>query len=117
MADRLTVVFDDAELYRRLKVRAAEEGVAMKRIIEDAVAAYLGSAETGSPPARFAPALDWEAWDELQAQLDAIDEEPSPDASDIKHQLYGAPRRRLTPRGWALIAEDQAEYDVGPPRG
>ena len=48
MADRLTVVFDDPELYRRLKVRAAEEGVAMKSIIEDAVAAYLGSAEGGS---------------------------------------------------------------------
>jgi hypothetical protein len=117
MADRLTVVFDDPELYRRLKVRAAEEGVAMKRIIEDAVAAYLGSAETSSAPVHFAPALDWEAWDELQARLDAIDEEPTPDASDVKHQLYGAPRRRLTPWGWAMIAEDQAEYDAGPPHG
>jgi hypothetical protein len=115
LVDRLTVVFDDPELYRRLKIRAAEEGVAMKRIIEEAVAAYLGDAASGAGVAT-APALDWEAWDELQARLDAIAEEPAPDASDVKHQLYGAPRRRLTPRGWSLVAEDQAEYDAGEPR-
>jgi hypothetical protein len=115
LADRLTVVFDDPELYRRLKVRAAEEGVAMKRIIEEAVAAYLGNAAPGTGGSH-APVLDWEAWDELQARLDAIAEEPAPDASDVKYQLYGASRRRLTPQGWSLVAEELAEYDASEPR-
>jgi hypothetical protein len=115
VVDRLTVVFDDPELYRKLKMRAAEEGVAMKRIIEAAVGAYLGDALSRAH-ADTPPALDWEAWDELQARLDAIAEEPALDASDVKHQLYGATRRRLTARGWSLVAEDQAEYGASEPR-
>lgn len=115
MPDRLTVVFNDPDLYRRLKIRAAEEGVAMKQIIEAAVSAYLEAA----PRSTVTPvpsALDWAAWDEFQARLDAIEEEPAPDASDVKAQLYGLPRRRLTREGWArMVAEEPAVYDAGEP--
>lgn len=111
MADRLTVVFDDPELYRRLKVRAAEEGIPMKQLIQSAVSTYLE--EAAPQTATAARQLDWERWDAFQHQLDAIPEDPTPDASDVKHQLYGTPRRRLGRQGWvALVAEEQAVYDA-----
>lgn len=114
MTDRLTVVFDDPELYRRLKVRAAEEGIPMKQLIQSAVAAYLE--ETAPQPAPAARQLDWQRWDAFQQELDALPEDPAPDASDVKHQLYGTPRRRLGREGWAtMAAEERATYDAGEP--
>ncbi|MDZ7728621.1 MAG: hypothetical protein U5Q44_10760 [Dehalococcoidia bacterium] len=106
----MTIVFEDPELYRRLKVHAAGKGVAMKHVIEAAVAAYLDGAEQGGgAPARRA--LDWGEWDRFQAELDALAEEPgSEDASDIKGQLYAMPRE-LTSEGWRHVAEEQAPYD------
>lgn len=106
----MTVVFEDPELYRRLKVHAAGKGVAMKQVIEAAVAAYLDGAEGAdvTPPRR---ALDWSEWDRFQTELDALAEEPgSEDASDIKRQLYAMPRE-LTSEGWRHVAEEQAPYD------
>lgn len=116
MAERLTVVFDNPELYRELKVFAAERGVPMKQIIEEALTAHLRAParEEGSDESRGARVLDWDQWDSFQAQLDAIAEEPGlDDASDIKHQLYGAAPRELTERGWRYAAEEPAQYDAG----
>lgn len=110
------MVFDNPELYRELKVFAAERGVPMKQVIEEALTAHLRG------PAREARidapggtrVLDWDQWDSFQAQLDAIAEEPGlDDASDIKHQLYGSPPRELTERGWRYAAEEPAQYDAG----
>jgi hypothetical protein len=113
MSARLTVVFDEPELYRRLKVQAAQEGIPMKSIIQAAVAEYLERAGAGDAAPAEARPLDWERWDQFQAELDAIADEPgSEDASDIKHQLYGQPRRELSPQGWRYVAEEEAEYDA-----
>jgi hypothetical protein len=125
MAERLTVVFDDPDLYRKLKVRAAEEGIAMKRIVEDALSRYLEGASPVAAPKGTSRYVDWDSWDALQAELDALPEEVTPDASDIKRQLYGAPPRELGEYGWKTaddegggqpvplrgVAEDSAPYD------
>lgn len=128
MAERLTVVFDNPELYRKLKVRAAEEGIAMKRIIEDALAQYLEGGRPTAAPQAAARMVDWDSWDAFQAELDALPEEVTPGASDIKHQLYGAPPRELGEHGWKTssysyedderepttlrgVAEDSLPYD------
>lgn len=126
MAERLTVVFDDPDLYRKLKVRAAEEGIAMKRIIEDALAQYLDGAHPTAAPKDTPRYVDWASWDAFQAELDSLPEEVTPGASDIKHQLYGAAPRELGEHGWKTagfayddgepipfrgVAEDSAPYD------
>lgn len=115
MAERLTVVFDNPDVYRDLKVFAARRGVPMKQVIEEALTAYLrAAAEPAAEPAGARRLLDWEQWDSFQAELDAIAEEPGlEDASDIKHQLYGAPPRELTEHGWRYAAEEPAPYDAG----
>lgn len=115
MSDRLTVVFDDPELYRRLKVHAAAEGIPMKRLIQEAIRAHLDAAGSGTAAATAGPsAVDWAEWDRMQQELDAIEETPSPDASDVKSQLYGQRRRRLERDGWATIAaEERVQYDAG----
>lgn len=118
-AQRLTVVFDDPEIYRRLKVHAAEKGVAMKEVIEAALSTYLdreAGEATPTPPGETARTLDWAEWDRLQSELDAIADEPgSEDASDIKGQLYAMPRE-LTTEGWRRVAEEAAPYDGQPAR-
>jgi hypothetical protein len=103
----LTVVFDDAELYRRLKVRAAERGVPMKRLIEEAVRGYLGPA----PEAELKP-IDWDAFDNWMKEVEEADADAGDvlDLSDIKRHLYGYPGpadHRLA------LAEERAPYDAG----
>jgi hypothetical protein len=101
----MTVVFDDVALYRRLKVAAAERSVPVKRIIEDAVANYLG------PEAPEAKAFDWEAFQRWQAEghvlFESLPDDGVHDYSDVKKHLYGRTARR--PLG--KLAEEVTEYD------
>ncbi len=69
MSERLTVVFDDSNLYRRLKVAAAESHVPMKRVVEDAIRAYLG------PEVSAASAFDWDAYDRWQEEVTELNED------------------------------------------
>lgn len=69
MSERLTVVFDDSNLYRRLKIAAAESHVPMKRVVEDAIRAYLG------PETPAAAALDWDAYDRWQEEVAELNQD------------------------------------------
>lgn len=106
MSERMTVVFDDSALFRRLKIAAAERAVPVKRIIEDAVASYLG------PEAAQAKEFDWEAFEHWQAEGDALVESLPDDGvhdySDVKKHLY----ERSSRRPLAKLAEERAEYDA-----
>jgi hypothetical protein len=116
MAERLTVVFEDPELYRELKVFAAEEGIPMKRVIEQALRAFL-ERDDGEEKLVFFPRgpklVDWERWETNQRLLDSLPmpEDIPDDLSDVKHHLYGLPRRELSHDGWRMLAEEPAEYD------
>lgn len=111
MAARLTVVLDDDVLYRQLKVKAAQDGIPMKDLVEAGLRLVLA----GVPPAKSAEpgtAFDWERyesmmrdWDEEEGRMGEDDTPPS-DLSDVKHYLYGrAPRIPVT-----RVAEERAEY-------
>ena len=109
MAARLTVVLDDDEMYRRAKIRAVEEGVPLKVLIEEALRNYLEGAEHRAGPAI---AWDWDEYDRWQEEVEQLGEElgdsvPA-DLSDIKHHLYGAPRRAPV----RLLAEERTPYTV-----
>lgn len=111
MSDRLTVVFDDPRLYRRIKVRAAEDGTAVKELIEAAVVAYLKEKVERAP-------FDFQAFTRWQGEMDAIDranpsgpDEPD-DLSDIKHHLYAYPRRTERAFERQEVAEQPAPYDA-----
>lgn len=69
MSERLTVVFDDSNLYRRLKIAAAEAHVPMKRVVEDAIRAYLGPETPAEAP------LDWAAYDRWQEEVAELNED------------------------------------------
>jgi hypothetical protein len=103
MSARLTVVLDGEDLYRELKVRAAEEGVTLKVLIQRALREYL---QHRPEPKLVTP----EILEEWFAEADAMDRELPPDTpadlSDVKHHLYGWPRRALR------VAEDPADYDA-----
>jgi hypothetical protein len=92
MPERLTVVFDDDMLYRRLKVRAAEESVPIKKLIEDAVREYLGP---GEEPEK---AFDWDAFDRWQSEVETIGRESVP--IPIRPE-------------YAAFAEEKATYNSG----
>ena len=106
MAARLTVVLEDESLYRKLKVRAAEEGVAMKDLIESALKAYI---EPGDGKRARKP-FDWDAFEAFQRHIeerDAKNPDPGPtDLSDIKHHLYGYPKRRFDPAAWEALVDE-----------
>lgn len=114
MPDRLTVVFDDPELYRRLKMFSASEGIAMKRLVEEALTEFLDARMRASEGgARLAPkVLDWEQWEAAGAEFEALAEpgEGPTDLSDIKRHLYHYPQRALTAEGWKSVAEEPAPY-------
>lgn len=118
MSARLTVVLDDEELYRRLKVRAAEDGVAMKELVEAGLRIVLGS-ETDSrgETATGEKAFDWARYESMMEAWEAEDDELGPDAprpinlSDVKHQLYGYPERDAG--GVRRVAEERTPYDAG----
>ena len=102
MTARLTVVFDDEELYRRAKIRAAEEGVPLKRIVEEALSAYIASGS--SHPRRVLTGAEMLAWATEAARYDEDPDGPD-DLSDIKHYLYGYPKKRIQPEEWAAFVE------------
>jgi hypothetical protein len=98
MSDRLTVVFDDSDLYRRLKVFAAERREPLKDIIQAAVEDYLN----GVAPRRTTQerAWDWDEYWKWQEEIDRLGDEMEKagevlptDLSDVKHHLYGRPKR------------------------
>ena len=111
MSARLTVVLDDEDLYRRAKIRAAEEGITLKSIIESALRGFLGESES-TAAADTAPAAiewDWDAYDRWQALVEELDGEIGPgpvDLSNVKQQLYSEPAK---PR-LLMLAEEQAPY-------
>jgi plasmid stability protein len=112
MPARLTVVFEDESLYRKLKVRAAEEGVAMKEIIESALKAYIEQPEGE----RRRKLFDWDAFEEFERHIDEMDAQnphvgPT-DLSDVKHHLYGYPTRSHDEQAWLKLAEERAPYDA-----
>lgn len=112
MSARLTVVLDDEDLYRRLKVRAAEEHVSMKDLVEAGLRKVLEQSPATESGGR---AFDWERYEDLMAQFRAEDEasggrpEYPADLSDVKHHLYGYPK--ASERGSLRVAEEPAEYD------
>jgi hypothetical protein len=114
MSARLTVVLDDEELYRRLKVKAAQDGVPMKDLIERGLHLVLEPAGT---PAVEAKAFDWEEYEAMLERLREGDEAlgieadslPA-DLSDIKRHLYGYSRAGGRPQH--VAAEEPAQYDA-----
>lgn len=113
MSARLTVVLDDEELYRRLKVKAAQDGVPMKDLVEEGLRHVLGEAK----PAREPKYFDWdryealmEEWREEDRRL-GIDETDYPtDLSDVKHYYYGYPK--AAERRALRVAEEKAPYSA-----
>lgn len=114
MSARLTVVLDDEDLYRRLKVKAALDGIPMKELIERGLRLVI---DAGAAPGAETKAFDW---DEYQAMLERLEEqdralglgdEAQPeDLSDIKGHLYGY---RDADRARPHIApEESAPYDA-----
>ncbi len=121
MSSRMTVVFDDPELYRQVKIRAAEEGVPAKNVIERALRDLFererrlrNDISTLLSGARAKP-LDWEAWDAWQAEVERLDRELGPgptDLSNVKKYLYGEESKYADQSGYARVAEERAEFDV-----
>ena len=72
MPERLTVVFEDEGLYRRLKMRAAADGTPIKRLIEEALRDYLGPEESGEKT------FDWDAFDQWQDEVEDLNEAAEP---------------------------------------
>ena len=111
MSARLTVVLDDEELFRRLKVKAAEDGVPMKDLIERAIRLVVGQpirSEGASKP------FDWDAYEAMLKRIDeadqsaGIEESKLPDdLSDIKKHLYGGENARQL-----RVAESRADYSA-----
>ena len=110
--NRLTVVFDDDSLYRRLKVRAAEDGVPMKSLVQQALNALLDRSEDdGAVPPAGEKEWNWKAFDRWQDQVRKEEARVytayPPDLSDVKKFLYGEER----PLPLRMLAEEPAEYD------
>jgi len=120
MPSRMTVVFDDPNLYRQVKIRAAEEGIPAKAVVEHAlkelfereqrlqndISTMLG--RTTAKP------VDWEAWEAWQAEVDRLDRELGPgptDLSNVKKHLYGEESTYADRPGYAQVAEERAEFD------
>lgn len=110
MPNRMTVVFDDPDLYRRVKIRAIEEGVPAKVIIERALRESLGEQlDTGHYP-KFTAAV----WEEWQAESERLEQELGPgptDLSNVKKYLYGEESEFAERPGQRRIAEEPAEFD------
>ena len=113
MSDRLTVVFDDPDLYRRVKVRAAEEGVAVKALIERSLRQLLGE-DADILGSEEAKTWDWDAFDRWQAEAARLDAELGMDyprdLSDVKKHLYGEVARPAARE--LMFAEERAPYNA-----
>jgi hypothetical protein len=116
----MTVVFDDPDLYRQVKIRAAEEGVPAKAVVERALKELFDrerrlrndiSAMLGGTQAK---PIDWEAWGEWQAEVERLDRKLGPgptDLSNVKKYLYGEDSKYADRSGFAQVAEERAEFD------
>ena len=121
MSNRMTVVFDDPELYRQVKIRAAEEGVPAKAVIERAIKEHFererrlrGDISAMLSATRAKP-VDWEAWGGWQADVERLDRELGPgptDLSNVKKYLYGEEGRHAEHSGYAQVAEEPVEFDA-----
>ena len=114
MSARLTVVLDDEDLYRRLKVKAAEDGLSMKELVETGLRLVLGA----PVPAELQDKeFSWERYEAMMRQWEEEDrlsgrEADYPDnLSDIKHHLYGHPPQPGPAERALRIAEERMEYD------
>lgn len=68
MSKRMTVVFDDDELYRALKVEAARQGCAAKDIVSEAVRDWLEAHEDAELSEEIEAARqEWEAHGGVEA--------------------------------------------------
>lgn len=109
MVERLTVVFENDAVYRRLKVRAAQSGVPMKKLVEEALLAFLG------PEVAAAKPFDWKAYDRWQKEVALVNEDLDdsvPDnLSDVKRYLYDREEEERR-RPALIIAEERAPYDA-----
>lgn len=111
MSARLTIVLDDEDLYRRLKIKAAEDGVPMKDLIERGIRLVVGQAARAAvSPKEF----DWDAYEAMLQRIDDADADSGTpgsslpdDLSDIKKHLYGHPERREL-----RVAEERTEYSA-----
>jgi plasmid stability protein len=86
---KVTIAFSDDELYRAIRIRAAQSGRQIRDIVEEAL----------------------EAW--LQAQEDAEDIAASRDALAEYEQAGGIEANEYFSR---LVAEGRVEYDTTPDR-
>lgn len=119
MSARLTVVLDDEDLYRRLKVKAAEDGVPMKDLVESGLRMVLNDAPGASEPvaASGGKEFSWERYEEMMRQWEEEDRKLGRAAdyptnlSDIKHHLYGYPPQPGPAERALRIAEERMEYD------
>lgn len=114
MSARLTVVLDDEELYRRLKVKAAQDGTSMKDIVEAGLRLVLDVPAEPDEASEVTKPFNWDRYESLLEEFRKEDEalglDPTSlptDLSDVKHQLYGYPPR--TPAG-LRVAEERTEY-------
>lgn len=107
MSERLTVVFDDGSLYRRLKVAAAEAHVPLKRMVEDAIRAYLGPEAPAERP------FDWDAYDRWQEEVADLNTEA--ERSERDERILTLPlRHEGDARPLQSMAEEQTPYEPGP---
>jgi len=115
MSARLTVVLDDEDLYRKLKVKAAHDGVPMKQLVEDGLRMVLDNAAPEAQPE--GKEFSWERYEAMMRQWEEEDrlmgrdgDDTPTDLSDIKHHLYGYPK--AAERRALRIAEEKAGYDA-----
>jgi hypothetical protein len=115
MSARLTVVLDDEDLYRKLKVKAAEDGVPMKDLVETGLRMVLDEAAPDAQPQ--GKEFNWERYEammeEFRKEDEALGVEESSyptDLSDIKHHLYGYPK--AAERRAIRVAEEKTAYDA-----
>ena len=113
MSARLTIVLDDEELYRRLKVKAATDGTSMKDLVEEGLRHVLGGASVAAAPKSF----DWDRYEATMNEWEAEDrklgvepEDYPADLSDIKHHLYGHPKQSR--REALRVAEERQPYSA-----
>ncbi len=116
MSARLTVVLDDEDMYRRLKVKAAQDGVSMKDLVESGLRLVLGLPRAADSAVGAPKPFDWNRYEalleEFRQEDDALGLDPTAfptNLSDVKHQLYGYPPRDPAAR---RVAEERSEYDA-----
>jgi plasmid stability protein len=113
MSARLTVVLEDEDLYRRLKVKAAQDGTSMKDLVEAGLRRVLGDSSAAGGSRDF----DWDRYEAMMQEWEAEDRElgiedadyPT-DLSDIKQHLYGHQKASAKPT--LRVAEERAPYSA-----